>query len=111
MSADEYIHVEHLLYNGKLVDYIWMIPVVGLTTLFASIEVGFSTMVRAFQKPVYHAIYGLTYAVAGLIFAPFFIAVWGVKGAIVSQVIVGILVLGSTVVMYKRWLPHKELKH
>jgi O-antigen/teichoic acid export membrane protein len=102
--------IEHILYNGKLAGYTWMIPWVGLTTLLTALEAGFSIMVRSFQKPVYHTIFGLIGAVSGLLFAPWFISLWGLKGAVASQLLVGIFVLGGTILMYLRWLPVQVTK-
>jgi O-antigen/teichoic acid export membrane protein len=100
--------IEQILYNGKLISYVWAIPYIGLATLLTAAEVGYSTMIRSFQKPVYHAVYGLIGAISGLIFAPLLIVTWGLKGAVVSQLIVGIFVLCSTIIMYFRWFPLQE---
>lgn len=96
---------ENILYQGKFKFDAWMIPLLGLTTILSSLEVGFATLIRSFQKSIYHLVSGIVTAIAGLIFAPLLIASFGLLGAIISQLFVFLIDLGSTIIMFRKWSP------
>jgi O-antigen/teichoic acid export membrane protein len=103
-----YEHLEFLLYGGKFAAYAWLIPVVGALGIFTAIEAGFAAIVRALQKPIYHAVYGAVSLVSSLVFATWLIAYWGVSGAVVSQLIVGFSILCGTITLYFYYFPNQE---
>lgn len=102
-----YKRLEFLLYGGKFAAYSWLIPVVGSLGIFTALEAGFSAIVRALQKPIYHAVYGAVSLAASLLFATWMIARWGVPGAIVSQLVVGFFILCGTIVLYFHYFPNR----
>jgi O-antigen/teichoic acid export membrane protein len=97
--------LEQLIYGPKFASFAWLIPLVGLVPVLASVEAGFSLIVRSLQRPVFYVIYTASTAVAGIIFAPILIARWGLAGAAVSQLLVALVSLAVIVYIYRRWFP------
>ena len=103
-----YKDIELFLYAGKFSDYANLIPIFGVVTLFTGMETGVALIIRSLQKSKYHAIYGLIGAVSALIFTPVMCLIFGVTGAVISQLIVNLCLLLGTVAMYFAWAPRSR---
>lgn len=95
--------IEYLLYAGKFSEFTTLIALMGLVPLFAAIEVGFSLVIRSLQRPVYYAVSTGAMALIGVSFAPLFIALWEVRGAVFNLIVVALVSLGVHVWFYCKW--------
>lgn len=94
---------EHLLYGGQFVGYTSLIPLIGMIPLLASIESGYLLVVRSLRRPVYYAVLTGVLAIVGVISGWFFIARWGIAGAVLGLTSVAIVSMLVNVWFYKNW--------
>lgn len=78
--------VEHLLFGGKYSAYAWLMPVLSLVPAANGLTMGFSTGLRASQRPQLDLLANAIAAPIAVVSAVFFIRWWGLAGAAVSMV-------------------------
>jgi O-antigen/teichoic acid export membrane protein len=77
---------ELLLFGGKYAAYAWLMPVLSLVPAANGLTMGFSTALRASQKPQLDLLANAISAPIALVSAAGFIRVWGLAGAAASMV-------------------------
>jgi len=97
--------LEKFLYGGKYMSYAWLIPFVGIVPMLSAVEIGFSIIVRAMQKSVFHAVSTFVMAMISILSGPLLIQRFGVAGAIASQILIGVSSLLTSIYLYRMWLP------
>lgn len=95
--------LERLLYSGKYSQFSSIIPFMGIITLIAAIESRYSMVIRALQRPVYHAIWTGLMAIVAIFAGTYLILSLGVAGAVYSQIIVGLVSLVINIWFYLNW--------
>ncbi len=78
--------VEHLLFGGKYAAYAWLMPMLALIPAANGLTMGFSTALRASQKPHFDLLANAVAAPVAVVSAVNFIRWWGVAGAAASMV-------------------------
>jgi O-antigen/teichoic acid export membrane protein len=94
---------ESFLYDGKFAEFTSLIFVIAFVPLIASIEVGYSLVVRSLQRPVYYAVSTGAMALTGIVFTPIFVSLWGVQGAVLTLILVALVSLVVNVWFYRKW--------
>jgi len=94
---------EHLLYDGKFMEFIPLIFIIGFVPLITAIEVGYSLVVRSLQRPIYYAVSTGAMAVTGVVFTPIFVTMWGIQGAVAALILVALVSLAVNVWFYRKW--------
>jgi O-antigen/teichoic acid export membrane protein len=98
---------EQLLYDGKFSGFTALIPLLGLVPLITAMEIGFSLVVRSLQRPAYHAISTGAMALAGIIFSLVFVDLWGIRGGVLSLILVALTSLVVNGWFYQKWFMPK----
>lgn len=78
--------VEHLLFGGKFAAYAWLMPILALIPAANGLTMGFSTALRASQKPHFDLLANAIAAPVAIVSAVSFIRWWGLAGAAASMV-------------------------
>ncbi len=76
----------HFLFGGKYAGYAWLMPVLSLVPAVNGLTMGFSTAVRASQKPHMDLLATAIAAPVAIVSAVCFIRWWGLAGAAASMV-------------------------
>lgn len=76
---------EHLLFAGKYAGYAWLMPILALIPAANGFTTGYSTALRASQKPQFDLLANAIAAPVAVVSALFFIHWWGLAGAAVSM--------------------------
>lgn len=79
--------IEWLLFGGKFASYAALIPLLALVPVCNGFALGFGMAVRACQKPQFDLVANAVSAPVGLVTAVVFIHLWGIAGAVISQVV------------------------
>jgi O-antigen/teichoic acid export membrane protein len=77
--------VEHLLFGGKYAAYAWLMPMLALIPAANGLTMGFSTALRASQKPHLDLLANAVAAPVAIVSGVNFIRWWGVAGAAASM--------------------------
>ncbi len=77
--------------------------VMGIIPLITAIEVGYSMIIRAFQRPIYHAVWTGTMALVAIFVGTWLTRWLGIAGAVYSLIIVALASLAVNVWFYRKW--------
>jgi O-antigen/teichoic acid export membrane protein len=77
---------EHLLFGGKYSAYAWLMPILSLVPAANGLTMGFSTALRASQRPHLDLLANAITAPIAVVSAVGFIRWWGLAGAAASMV-------------------------
>jgi Polysaccharide biosynthesis C-terminal domain len=78
--------VEHLLFAGKYAGYAWLMPILAFIPTANGFTMGYSTALRASQKPHFDLLANAIAAPIAVVSALLFIHWWGLAGAAASMV-------------------------
>ena len=78
---------EHLLFGGKYAAYAWLMPILALIPAANGFTMGYSTALRASQKPHFDLLANAIAAPVAVVSALCFIRWWGLAGAAASMVV------------------------
>jgi O-antigen/teichoic acid export membrane protein len=78
---------EHLLFGGKYAAYAWLMPILALIPAANGFTMGYSTALRASQRPHFDLIANAAAAPVAVLSALGFIHWWGLAGAAASMVV------------------------
>ncbi|MGA8029627.1 MAG: hypothetical protein WB992_20990 [Bryobacteraceae bacterium] len=92
--------LEHLLYNGKMAQYLKYLPLLCVAALLSAIGAGFSTLLRAAQNSQHQFVAGIAGTLVGIGAALFLLKPYGVAGAIVSMILANAASSACIVVTY-----------
>jgi O-antigen/teichoic acid export membrane protein len=96
------VPAEHLLYGGKYGAYAWLIPVLALVPAASGFAAGYSTALRASQKPYFELLANSVAAPVAVVSGFLFIRWWGLAGAAASMVLgFGFYMLCNCVTFYR----------
>lgn len=95
--------LENLLYAGKYKEYIGLIPIIGTIPLIATLEIGFSLVIRSLRRSIYHAILTFGMGLAGVISGLLLIPSFGIVGAVSSLAAAAIFSLLINLWFYREW--------
>jgi O-antigen/teichoic acid export membrane protein len=96
--------LEHVLYGGKFVEFLWVIAIFCLLPLFGAVAQGYSLMLRALRRPTYYIVVGLVPSAAGLLSAAPLIWAGGLGGAALSIVLTSAVSAATNYWLYRRWI-------
>jgi hypothetical protein len=85
---------EHLLFAGKYAGYAWLMPILALIPAANGFTVGYSTALRASQKPHFDLLANAIAAPVAVVSALCFIRWWGLAGAAASMVVGFVVYMG-----------------
>ena len=77
---------EHLLFGAKYAAYAWLMPMLSLVPALNGLTMGFSTALRASQRPQFDLLANAIAAPIAVVSALGFIRWWGLAGAAASMV-------------------------
>jgi O-antigen/teichoic acid export membrane protein len=77
---------EHILFAGKYAEYAWLMPILSLVPAINGLAMGFSTALRASQRPHFDLLANAIAAPIAVVSAVSFIHWWGLAGATASMV-------------------------
>jgi O-antigen/teichoic acid export membrane protein len=77
--------VEHLLFGGKYATYAWLMPMFAVIPAANGLTMGFSTALRASQRPHFDLLANAIAAPVAVVSAVSFIRWWGLAGAAASM--------------------------
>ena len=77
---------EHLLFGAKYAAYAWLMPMLSLVPAVNGLTMGFSTALRASQRPQFDLLANAIAAPIAVVSAVSFIRWWGLAGAAASMV-------------------------
>jgi O-antigen/teichoic acid export membrane protein len=77
---------EHLLFGAKYAAYAWLMPMLSLVPAVNGLTMGFSTALRASQRPQFDLLANAIAAPIAVVSALGFIRWWGLAGAAASMV-------------------------
>jgi O-antigen/teichoic acid export membrane protein len=98
-----------LIYAGRFVDAIGLIPVFGLTGVMVALNTGYSLVLRAAQRPRLHLVASAISGSVGLLTAILFTWIWGLAGAAASLLILYAVAAGTMYHCYRTALPDRHL--
>jgi O-antigen/teichoic acid export membrane protein len=78
---------EHLLFGGKYVSYVWLMPMLALMPVCTGLGMGYTMALRASQRPHFELIANAVAAPLGVVSAVLFLHWWGLAGAAASMVL------------------------
>jgi O-antigen/teichoic acid export membrane protein len=93
--------VEYLLFGGRYSAYAWLMPLLALVPVASGLSMGYSTALRALQRPQFALAANVVAAPAAALAAFFFIRWWRLAGAAASTVL-SYAILGSVAVFFYR---------
>jgi O-antigen/teichoic acid export membrane protein len=91
-----------LLYGGKYVADVWLMPLLALIPVFNAASMGFSMALRASQKPRFDLVANLIAAPVAIISAILFMRLWGVAGAAASMLLSFVVLSSVTITLFFR---------
>jgi O-antigen/teichoic acid export membrane protein len=100
-----------VLYDGKYVAYVWLIPMIGIVPLLNAFVSGFSLLLRAIQKPVFYVVDKVLAAAVGYVSAIILVQIWSVTGAVLSLLSVEIATLILYWLLYLKWFKGLQVKN
>ncbi|MBM7867980.1 oligosaccharide flippase family protein [Heliobacterium gestii] len=103
--------LERLIYGGRYVGYVWLIPIIGLVPVITAAAAVYSVTLRAFQRPDLHFATIALQAVTGLLTALWMIPQWRVAGAAYSIVATYLMAGWMTYMMYRKALAGLDEKN
>jgi O-antigen/teichoic acid export membrane protein len=83
-----------LLFAGKYAGYAWLMPILALIPAANGFTVGYSTALRASQKPHFDLLANAIAAPVAVVSALCFIRWWGLAGAAASMVVGFVVYMG-----------------
>ncbi len=94
--------IEHLLYAGKFAGEAWLIAAFGLTPILSALVTGYGIVLRAMRRPQFDLAVNMIAAPFGVVSAFVLIRLWGLGGAVASNVLTTALSLAVIVYFYRK---------
>jgi O-antigen/teichoic acid export membrane protein len=94
--------VGRLLYGGKYVADVWLMPFLALIPVFNAASMGFSMALRASQKPRFDLVANLIAAPVAIVSAFLFMRIWGLAGAAASMLLSFVVLSSVTITLFFR---------
>jgi O-antigen/teichoic acid export membrane protein len=98
---------EHLLFGGKYSGHAWLMPILALIPAANGFTMGYSTSLRASQRPYFDLLANAIAAPVAVVSAVIFIRWWGLAGAAMSLVTGFVVYMGINCVVFYA-APHSK---
>jgi O-antigen/teichoic acid export membrane protein len=99
--------IEHLLYGGRMAQYLVYLPWLAAAALLSAVGVGFSALLRAAQNSQHQLLAGVTGTATGLIAALLLLKRYGLEGAIWSMILANAVSTFSILATYL-WMIRRQ---